>query len=198
MKRPLVCFVLYLLFAAVTPAEKAVEITEVGKQPIEADFPSGGRLRMDLCSSGVELKGTEEGKVRLSYHSEKDTGKVEVRLRISGEEGRVTVEGCPLDNFRITIEVPRHSDLYVRMWAGQLDVEGVAGDKDLELHAGQLNVDIGKAGDYAHVDASVTTGEVDASPFEVSKGGLFRSFERKGPGKYRLHAHVGAGQVVLD
>ncbi|MCI0408507.1 MAG: hypothetical protein L0191_08090, partial [Acidobacteria bacterium] len=46
--------------------------------------------------------------------------------------------------------------------------------------------------------ASVVTGEVDGAPFDVSKGGFFRSFERKGAGKYRLHAHVGAGEVSLN
>jgi hypothetical protein len=83
------------------------------------------------------------------------------------------------------------------MAAGQLEVKGVTGNKDLELHAGELDVEIGRREDYARVDASVMTGEVDAAPFEISKGGLFRSFEWKGPGKYRLHAHAGAGQVTL-
>jgi hypothetical protein len=31
----------------------------------------------------------------------------------------------------------------------------------------------------------------------VEKGGLFRSFEERGNGKYRLHAHVGAGELTL-
>ncbi len=58
-------------------------------------------------------------------------------------------------------------------------------------------MEIGKVEDYGRVDASVMTGDVEAAPFEVSKGGLFRSFEKTGTGTYRLHAHVGAGQVTL-
>jgi hypothetical protein len=197
MRRSLVFLALSLLFASFALAGKTVEVTEVGKQPVESDFPAGGQLRMDLCPSGVEVRGIEESKIRLSYHSTKDMSGVEVRLKISGDDGSVEVDGCPHDNFRITVEVPKRANLHIRMWAGQLDVDGVTGDKDLELHAGELNVDIGSTEDYAHVDASVLTGEVDAAPFDTSKGGLFRSFERKGPGKYRLHAHVGAGQVVL-
>ena len=176
-------------------ATRTVDIAEVGKQPVETSFPFGGSLRMDLCSSGVEIRGVEENVVRLSYRSEKDTSEVKVRLKTSGSEGTLEVDRCPHDNFRITVEVPRLADLHVRMLAGQLDVKGITGNKDLELNFGELGVDVGKTEDYAHVDASVVTGEGDGAPFDVSKGGLFRSFERKGAGKYRLHAHVGAGQV---
>jgi len=176
-------------------ATRTVELAEVGKQPVETSFPSGGSLRMHLCSSGVGIRGLEGSVVRLAYRSEKDTSEHKVRLKPSGTEGSVRVDRCPHDNFRITVEVPRFADLHVRMVAGQLDVKGITGNKDLELNFGELGVEVGKTEDYAHVDASVVTGEVDGAPFDVSKGGLFRSLERKGAGKYRLHAQVGAGQV---
>jgi hypothetical protein len=171
----------------------------INENPFETGFPSGGRLRMDLCSSGVEIRGTDDNKLRISYDSKSgDDSKVKVKLNISGNDGRLAIDDCPHNNFQITIKVPSLTNLYVRMWAGELDIKGVTGDKDMELNAGELNVNIGKPEDYAHVDASVTTGEVDAAPFDVSKGGLFRSFKKQGPGKYRLHAHVGAGQVDLN
>lgn len=31
----------------------------------------------------------------------------------------------------------------------------------------------------------------------MTHGGLFRSFEKRGSGKYRLRAHVGAGDLFL-
>ena len=171
----------------------------IRENPYETAFPSGGRLRMDLCSSGVEIRGTEENKLHISYDSKNgDDTKVKVKLNISGNEGKLAIDDCPRNNFQITIKVPNITNLYVRMWAGELDIKGITGDKDMELHAGELNVKIGKPEDYGHVDASVITGEVDAAPFDVSKGGLFRSFTKHGPGKYRLHAHVGAGQVDLN
>ena len=78
-----------------------------------------------------------------------------------------------------------------------MQVEGITGNKDVELHAGELTVAIGNPSEYARLDVSVSTGELDAAPFDVSKGGLFRSFNKQGNGKYRLHAHVGAGQLTL-
>ncbi len=83
------------------------------------------------------------------------------------------------------------------MFAGELTVRDITGDKDVVLHFGQLTMDIGKPEDYARVGASVNSGELGVSPFNVSKGGLFRSFDQSGPGKYRVYAHVGAGQLEL-
>ena len=50
----------------------------------------------------------------------------------------------------------------------------VTGNKDIELHAGDLTIGVGDPTDYAHVQASVTTGDIDAKAFGESHGGLFR------------------------
>jgi hypothetical protein len=83
------------------------------------------------------------------------------------------------------------------MSAGQLELTDITGDKDLELHAGELIVGVGNPADYSHVEASVTTGDINAAPFGEDHGGLFRSFQKSGNGKYKLHAHVGAGDLTL-
>ena len=185
---------LLLLSAAFVSAQDA-KIEELGKSPVEAKFVSGGRIRMDLCSSGIEIVGTDNSQVRVSYHPERDS--VRVRLQISGDRADLRLTGCSHNNFQARIEIPKSSALYVRMLAEQLDVREVTGDKDVELSFGQLNLDVGKTEQYARVDASVNSGQIEASAFDVSKGGLFRSFDQRGPGKYRLHAHVGAGQLDL-
>ena len=150
---------------------------------------------MELCSSGMEVIGKEGGRLRVSY----DTGRgnVKVRIQVSGDRADLRVSNCPNNNFRVTIEVPKSSGLQIRMMAGQLDVEGITGDKDVVLHFGQLTMDVGKPENYAQVEASVNSGDLEASAFNVSKGGLFRSFDTSGPGRYRVHAHVGAGQLEL-
>ncbi len=188
---------LALPILSVSLAIAGTEVAVIGEQPVEVDFRSGGALKMDLCSSGVKVVGVDKPRLRVAYDSKKDMSKVSVRLKSSGSEGIVEIDNCPHEDFRITIEVPRTSDLYVRMAAGQLDIDDVTGSKDLKMHAGEMNVELGRAEDYASVEASVMTGEVDAPIYNVNKGGLFRSIERKGPGRYRLSAHVGAGQVSL-
>ncbi len=187
-------FALLLLVSPFVAAQDA-RIEESGKSPVETRFASGGRIRMDLCPSGTEVVGTDEGKLRVSY--DPDRADVKVRMRVSGDQADLMVANCPHNNFRVTIEVPKQSGLYVRMMAGQLDVRDITGDKDVVLHFGQLTMDMGRPEDYRRVEASVNSGQIEAAAFAVSKGGLFRSFDHSGPGKYRAYAHVGAGQLEL-
>jgi hypothetical protein len=186
--------VILALSATFLSAQDA-RIEEVGKNPVEAKFVAGGRIRMDLCSSGVDLIGKDEAKLRVSYSP--DRGNAKVRIRVSGDRADLIISDCPRNNFRVTVEIPKSSALYVRMMAGELNVRDISGDKDVVLHFGQLTMDVGKTESYGRVDASVNSGELNASAFNIEKGGLFRSFDRSGPGKYRLHAHVGAGQLDL-
>ena len=67
--------------------------------------------------------------------------------------------------------------------------------KDLQNHpfAGDLTIAVGDAADYS----SVMAGDLEAAPFAESHGGLFRSFEKRGSGRYKLHVHVGAGDLTL-
>ncbi|HEV2399095.1 MAG TPA: hypothetical protein VGS27_19270 [Candidatus Sulfotelmatobacter sp.] len=175
-------------------ASQQTKLDQSGNSPVEVKFAPGGRVRIDLCPSGVEIIGTDDPVLRVSYHP----GREDVRVRIdgSGDRADVKLTGCP-HPFNARIEIPKLSALYVRMMAGQLDVRDITGDKDIEISFGQLNVDVGNTDQYARVDASVNSGEIKASAFSVQKGGLFRSFDQRGPGNYRLHAHVGAGQVDL-
>jgi hypothetical protein len=184
-----------LAVSAATAAAQDTKVDETGKSPVQAKFSPGGKVRMDLCSAGIDLMGTNEGVVRVSYERDAE---VRVRLDVVGNEADLKVRECPSGNFRVRIEVPKSSALYVRMLAGELNIRDVTGDKNVELSFGQLTMDVGKPDDYAYVHASVNSGDLEARAFDVSKGGLFRSFDHSGPGKYRLHAHVGAGELDLQ
>jgi hypothetical protein len=121
---------------------------------------------------------------------------VDNRVTVRESNARVSTDG-PTDRFRVRIQVPSRSNLHVRLTAGELAIKGIEGDKDVELHAGELDIDVVRAEDYSRVDAGVWAGEIDASPFRVTKEGLFRSFDWSGKGKYRLHAHLKAGELRL-
>jgi hypothetical protein len=185
-----------LLSAGSALAQKT-RIDEQGKTPLEVKFIQNGRIRLNLCPGEVKLVGKDDPLLRVSYYGRSSGDGVRVQIRTDGDHAEIWVRGCPHNNFELTVEVPKSSNIQARMFAGQMDVYGITGDKDVELHAGQLTMEIGKAEDYSQVDASVLTGDLEASAFDVSKGGLFRSFNKSGPGKYRLHAHVGAGEIDL-
>jgi len=185
-----------LLTSASALAQETL-VEERGKTPVEAKFIQNGRIRLNLCPGEVRLMGKDDARLRVSYYGRSSADRVKVQIRTNGDHAEIWVRGCPHNNFELTVEVPKTSNVHARMFAGQMDVYGITGDKDVELHAGQLTMEIGKPEDYAHVDASVLSGDLEASAFDVSKGGLFRSFDKSGPGKHRLHAHVGAGEIDL-
>jgi len=189
-----------LLFVGLAFGQKATEINETGHESFEADFPAGGELRLDIRSGELVVKGIDENKVRVHFagSNSDQLRDVAVRLKTSGSKGELHVSGGPRNNFRIVVEVPKVVDLHLRMPFGEATVEQLTGSKDVEIHAGDLTVEVGEAGEYGHVDASVLSGDLEAGPFSVSKSGLFRSFEKQGGGRYRLHAHVGAGDLTLE
>jgi hypothetical protein len=195
-----------LLFPALTSAQKTNVISETGQDHFETPFPSGGQLRMHIRSSGVRITGTDKNKISIRFSvSDPDTLRdVRVSLKQNGYRGDLDITGGPSNNFQIDIEIPRQSNLYFRMFAGQLDLDHVDGNKDLQIHAGQMDIMLPNASEYGPVDASVTTGDLEASAFGVSKDGLFRSFRsntvpnKSSAGKYSLYAHVGAGELDIN
>jgi Putative adhesin len=164
--------------------------------PVEKDFVSGGRVEMTLESGDYEVRPSADNRIHIRWN-EANRG-VAVKLTTNGKSADLRVENTPHDNFHAKIEVPAATDLRIRMTAGNLKVGAIKGDKDIELNAGDLRVSVGNANEWREVDASVTAGDLNAAPFQQKTGGLFRSIQWKGPGKYRLYIHVTAGDVNLQ
>jgi hypothetical protein len=123
--------------------------------------------------------------------------KMKVQIRRSGDALDVTFTRVPKNEVQVTIAIPRETGLYARMRAGDLSVDGVTGDKDLELLAGDLSVQVSDPADYGPVDLSVRLGDLSGHQFGDARGRMGNSLRRDGGGKYRLHAHVFAGDITL-
>lgn len=164
--------------------------------PAEKDFVSGGRIKMTLESGDYQIRASSDNRIHVRWNEASASG-VRVKVTTDGNSADVRVENTPHNNFHATIEVPALAELRIRLTAGDLTVRGVKGDKDIEIRAGDLSISVGNSSDWGDVDASVTAGDINASAFQASRGGLFRSFKWKGPGKYRLHVHLMAGDVDL-
>ena len=178
-----------LAIAAMVQAQEAV--TEGHK---EQKFLRGNLIRLHLSAGGYTISGTDSDVITVTY-GEPQTVRVDIKTADSAAD--VSVGNTPHSNFHARIEVPRRSDLWVRLSAGELKVEDVEGNKDVESRAGDVDIELSDPDDYGYRDTSVTAGSLDATAFNVSKGGLFRSYHQDGTGKYRLHAHVGAGDLTI-
>ena len=103
------------------------------------------------------------------------------------------------DGIQIRIEVPWKTNLRVHLPAGEVKVEEIKGDKDIDLYAGQITITSFHEWNYRSVDAWVTIGEVRAPMYDADKGGFFRSINKKSlDGQYRLRAHVMTGEIDLN
>ena len=175
------------------------QATQTGKSPMEFDCPGRSQVRLNVRSGEIHVVGSDDARISvvLSGKNEDKIQDVKARLSCGQSVAELNVSGGPKSELIITIHVPRTVNLYVRVPAGQVDVEGITGNKDVEMHAGDLTISVGNPGDYGHVDASVSAGELDAEAFGQEKGGLFRSISKEGKGSYHLHAHVGSGQLTL-
>ena len=188
----------FILLCSVISAAQSMRTAKQLDNHYELDFRHHGEIRMRIQPSALQITGGDEDKIKVYCWSDRDdTSDVKVRLEANGNTANVFVGEGPHNDFHVEIQVPKKSDLYLRITAGKVDVNNVTGDKNIELSAGDLTVQVGDARDYGEVQASVYTGDLNASAFGVNKGGLFRSFHKQGPGEYRLYAHVGAGQITL-
>lgn len=190
---------LALALAPVVAAQSKVEVKDLSNHPFNVEFPSNGSLRMHLQSGDFQLRGRDEN--RIAVHMEgKNVGMAKnltVRLTHSGHDGDLHVYGGPKNELQITIEIPKSSNLYVRMRGGDLKLVGVVGDKDVKLVGGDLTIETGDPQSYALVDASVRFGDVHADSFGDAKGWMGGALKKEGSGKYKLHAHVFAGDLTL-
>jgi hypothetical protein len=164
------------------------------------DFASRGQLELRIRPAEIHIIGSDQDRVvvRVGGRQGLDSKDMQARFDRHGSSGVLEITGGPRNDVSVTVQVPKELNLVVRVFAGDVEIKDVAGDKDVELNFGALRIAVGEAADYASVKASVSSGEIDAKPFGDSRGGLFRSLEKHGNGKYKLKAYVGAGRLTLD
>ena len=172
-------------------------------QTLNLPLQSRADLIIDSRPAGLQIVGTDSDQLHVSCTASGDETAADISLHFSPSSngGKLSIKGSehPGHNgVQIKIEVPRRTNLAVHMFAGQVTVDGVKGDKDIDVGAGQITISSIRDGDYRSVDASVGIGQVQAQAYGVDKGGFFRSFKKQNSaGDYRLQAHVTTGQVSL-
>jgi len=188
------------LLAPACHAQTKVKATDIVGHPFSVDFASGGKLRLHVRSGEVHIIGEDRQTIAVEVSGRKayQAQRLKVSVERKQENLDMHISGGPRNDLTITIRIPKKTDLHARVPFGEVSVENIIGNQDVELHAGDLTVGMTNPADYFHVDASVFTGDVDAPSFGEEHGGLFRSFHKEGSGPYRLHAHVGAGQLTLQ
>jgi hypothetical protein len=190
---------LFLAFASAAYCQTAQETTNLQHQGFEANLASGATLRLHLHDGDFRVVGNDSEKISIHLQGKnvEQAKNIKIQLKRSGNTVDLKLSHVPKSELQVTIEIPRSTNLYARMRGGDLSVEDVAGDKDLELTGGDLTIQVKNPEDYSHVDLSVKFGDVSGTQFGDPKGSIGNSVQKEGTGKYRLHAHVMAGNLVL-
>ena len=171
-------------------------------QPLDVPLHRGAQLTIASLSTAIEVVGTDQEALHVSCHADDPNVANDVRIQISGtaDQYKLSITGDHLNhnNLHLRLEVPRKLDLALHMAAGDVKVNEIEGNKDIQLTAGQISIWASRDWDYKDVNASVDIGEVNAQVYGSNKGGFFRAFRQQSDhGLYRLRAHVMTGQIDL-
>ena len=130
-------------------------------------------LEIDLGSGDYQIVASASDSIAVVYDEGNADALRKVKVQIDSGHGQnhLKIAG-PKSNFHAVIEVPRKTDLRVRMSAGGLSIGDVEGNKDIEVLAGNLELNSLRPQDYAVADFSVRIGDVYAPLFKTAKTGL--------------------------
>lgn len=172
---------------------------EPSANPTTMNFGAGGTILMNLNAGTVEIVGTQSDRIAVSWQSTLAEGGSRVRVKVqrSGRnEATVVIDG-PGNRVKYRVEVPQQSNVAIHMRAGDLDVHGILGSVAADLLAGNMDLRVANPQHYHTVSASVTAGEITATPWHADTSGLWRSFRATGKGDYDLRARLLAGQLTI-
>ena len=167
------------------------------------DFVAGGMLHVRLRVGDVHIKRSDSNKIRLHYtvksRRESRIKEAHVDIEIRGRDANIEFHAPTGGNtqFDVELEVPQSTNLDVHEKVGDLTVDDIEGDKDLELGVGDIRVAVGRAA-YHLVRASTSIGDVNGDGYGETSGFLGKTLKYHGDGKYELRAHVGVGDITLE
>ncbi len=177
-------------------AALALVLAAAAVSPVDKPFVSAGKVDIHLDGGDYEVRAAADNHVRVTMTG--NTGNAVVEVVIAGTHADVTVKNTPHSNFRCVIEVPKVSDVAIRLSGGDLTVGEIAGSKDIEAMAGDVKIAAGEPNSYSKVDARVRVGDLSAGPFGGAQGSfLTKTVNWSGKGRYTLRATLGAGDLKI-
>ena len=166
------------------------------------DCPAGARLWFKLRGGDVHIKpGEDPTHIVVRYtpdpHKPEQEKNVQLRWRTHGSTIQVEIRTPISLSVDTELEVPSPLSLEVHMTGGDLTVQGVEGDKNLQLFAGDLKVDVGSLQSLREAEVSTRVGDADVPSAGTEHGWLGHTWRYRGTGPYRLYAHTTFGDATL-
>ena len=167
------------------------------------EFAAGGFVHVRMSVGDMHIKRGDTNKISLRYtvksHREKNVKEASVNFEVRGSDATIEFHAPSGGNtqFDVDVEVPQNTNLDVHAKVGDVTVDNVEGDKDLNLGVGDIRVANEHSG-YRLVHASAGIGDVNGNGYGETSGWLGKTLKYHGEGKYELRAHVGVGDIHLE
>jgi hypothetical protein len=170
------------------------------------DFVAGGRIHVRLKVGDVHIHPGASNRIGVHYtvksgsesHVKDSRLSIDIHGNIADLDFHTTGNNTQVD---VDLEIPQNSNLDVHEKVGDLTVDRIVGDKDLELAVGDIRI-TGDDSSYRFVDASTSigdvNGDVNGSGSDEVSGFLGKTLKHRGDGKYELRAHVSVGDITLQ
>ncbi len=193
--------VLACLFCA--PAAFASSDQYQESHSVTQEFVSGGVLHARMSVGDMRITRSSSNQIHLNYtiksNKESRLKECTVDFNVHGSDANLELR-CPTTSntqFDVELEVPGNTRLDVHEKVGDLTVEKIEGDKDLELSVGDIRV-TDENPSYRYINASTSIGDVSGDGYGESNGWLGKTLKYHGEGTYELRAHVSVGDVRLE
>jgi hypothetical protein len=166
------------------------------------EFVSGGSLHVHLSVGDLRITRGTSAKIRLHYtvksEHERNVQDATVDFDVRGNDASIEFHAPGSGTeFDVDLEVPQQTNLDLHDKVGDVTVDSVDGDKDLELNVGDIRVTADR-NSYRMVHASTNIGDVNGSDYGEANGWLGKTLRYHGDGKYELRAHVLVGDITLE
>ncbi len=135
MNRSALAFALLLLLVPVLYATTKSDVVLTGRPHMEFDCPSNVPLHLHVRSGEILIVGTDDQKITVDLAGKNADKIQDVKGRLSFRDNVAVLDltGGPRSELQIIIHVPKNSDLTARIFAGEVNVQDVTGNKDFEL-----------------------------------------------------------------
>jgi len=204
-----------LLLALAAPANAAETLQAQTKA---WTVTPGTRFHFEFPVGGLRVEASDDSKVRLELLVKCKHGDIDrcerfashLRLDVDQDDNdlRVKVEGYPKFgssniNLQGTLLIPRSLEVKLEMGVGDLEVDGLEGDLEIELGVGEADLTLDSAS-YRTADVEVGVGDATlkaSGKRRSSSGFLGRSVrwtEGTGPSRARVHIGVGDASLRMD
>lgn len=165
---------------------------------VEKTFQSGGGIRLDLQAGDYTITTGSSNRIFVSWEGGR-AEEAHATVTINGSQALIETQTPNSESPHFTIEVPPRSNIVARLSAGNIKIEPLEGNLDVNLAVGNLRVEVDDPQQFSAVNASTDLGNLDAGPFtQHERGWISHSTEWHGSGRYRMEVHVGTGNLNIS